>query len=100
MASNDERRQSSRHSMSSSDAELIRHHSRRLGLASPSNSSASSHLLDPSTVGALSSHFDQLLVAIAGRIESVCTIRSFWIALLRLPSHPLFAAPSLSNELS
>ncbi|KAK6537089.1 hypothetical protein TWF281_001288 [Arthrobotrys megalospora] len=73
MASHDERRRSSRNSISSSDAELIRDHSRRLGLASPSASSASSQLLDPSTVGALSSHFDQLLAAIAGRIESVCT---------------------------
>ncbi|KAK6503631.1 hypothetical protein TWF481_008638 [Arthrobotrys musiformis] len=71
MASHDERRQSSRNSISSSDAELIRDHSRRLGLASPSPSSASSQLLDPSTVGALSSHFDQLLGAIAGRIESL-----------------------------
>ncbi|KAF3118540.1 hypothetical protein TWF569_002108 [Orbilia oligospora] len=71
MASHDERRRSSRNSISSSDAELIRDHSRRLGLASSSASSASSQLLDPSTVGALSSHFDQLLGAIAGRIESV-----------------------------
>ncbi|KAF3169229.1 hypothetical protein TWF788_010706 [Orbilia oligospora] len=95
MASHDERRRSSRNSISSTDAELIRDHSRRLGLASPSASSASSQLLDPSTVGALSSHFDQLLGAIAGRIESVCTTCSLIYSSLSIRMLPTSASNSL-----
>ncbi|KAF3279928.1 hypothetical protein TWF173_003148 [Orbilia oligospora] len=98
MASHDERRRSSRNSISSSDAELIRDHSRRLGLASPSASSASSQLLDPSTVGALSSHFDQLLGAIAGRIESVSVGANPNLHSTKPPTAPIHCRQSHSRN--
>ena len=60
----------SRYPVSREDMDAIRGHSQRIGVSVPSPSPGSA-LLDPATVGALSNHFDKLLVAIAGRVETV-----------------------------